>query len=218
MEKDERIFILEKNKTALIIVDMQNEFVRDGGKLQVPESRSTIDANKRILTFFRKRGMPVIYTRIVNRFQTLRKMYSYIRKPSQVSDQTLVPGHMRYFSDVKKTLDVTDIIEEVYPQDGDYVIVKDYYDAFHGTELDVLLRSLHIRYVVVTGTDTHICVGSTAKSALSHNYGPVLVSDAISSGAVGTVPEVVTDLYLRYFALIWGRVMTSEQIFHELSG
>ena len=125
----------------------------------------------------------------------------------------LLPGHKRVFSDVGRELDVTDIVEEVYPEKGDHIINKKWFDAFNGTNLDSLLRGLSIGSVVVTGTVTHICVESTAKSAFNHGYFPVIVSDGISSFA----PEHFIKELLNQFAALWGRVMTSQEVIQELS-
>jgi nicotinamidase-related amidase len=210
----EKPFTLEKGKTALIVVDLVNEFVRDGGIMQVKAAKATLDANKRLIEFFRNNGLPVIYTKVLSRYDNIRvKLIKILRPEVLLRDKALVPGQKRYFTDVKKQLDVTDIVDEIYPKEGDYIIEKDLFDSFHGTHLDVLLRGLGIGYVVVTGTITNVCVESTAKGAFNYGYFPVIASDAASSDA----PESYIDQIFTYFRRHWGRVMTSDEVIKELS-
>lgn len=206
-------FTLKKGKTALIIVDMQNEFVRDGGLFQTKSAKATFDTNKKLIEFFRKNGIPVVYTKMIYSFDSLRVKLVKATRPDLIEAKCLYPGHKRYFPDVKKELDVTDIVEEIYPQKGDYIIEKYVYDAFQGTYLDNLLHGLEIENVVVTGTTTHCCVESTAKGAFSHDFKSVIVSDAISTYA----SESYSNEILNYFARLWGRVMTTDEVIKELS-
>jgi ureidoacrylate peracid hydrolase len=63
-EAPRKPFVLRRGKTALIVVDLQNEFVRDGGLIQVKDAKVILDTNKKMIEFFRKNAMPVIYTRM----------------------------------------------------------------------------------------------------------------------------------------------------------
>jgi nicotinamidase-related amidase len=211
--EDIKYFKLTKGKTALIVVDMQNDFVRDGGKLVVKTAKATLQPIKKLIDFFRTNNMPVVYTKVVNRNDNLRAKFGNIKDPSRAKDHVIEPGYMRHFTDVNKKLDVTDVVEEIYPTGKDYIVVKDYYDAFHGTHMDVLLRSLGIEYVVVTGTVTHLCVETTAKGAFQHHYGPVLVSDCISTW----MPDAFVSGMLGQFTKFFGRVLTSDEVVKEMS-
>ena len=216
--KDGRIveipFKLQKGKTALIVVDLQNEFVRDGGLIQVKDAKATLETNKKLIEFFHKKGMPVVYTKMSlhDDWALPMKMIRF-KEPDRIRGKALLPGHKRLFTDVGKELDVTDIVEEVYPEKGDPIIHKHWFDAFNGTHLRPLLHGLSIEYVLVTGTVTHICVESTAKGAFNHGYFPVIVSDGVSSFA----PEHFIKELLNQFVNLWGRVMTSVEVMHELS-
>lgn len=206
-------FTLEKGKTALIVVDMQNDFVRDGGLRQTKAAKATLSAIKKLIDFFHSSNMPVIYTRVVNRFKNFRVKLSLSTRPRAMEGNPIVPGHKRYFSDVKKELDVVDVVDEIYPQKGDYVIDKDLFDSFLGTNLDFILKSHGIQYVLVTGTATDTCVETTAKGAFNHGYDASIVSDAVSSSASD---PFIKEL-LAKFGIVWGRVMTSDEAIQELS-
>jgi nicotinamidase-related amidase len=210
----EKPFILGREKTALVVVDLQNEFVRDGGLIQVKDAKATLQTNKRLIEFFRKNAMPVVYTKMLlqDDWALPMKMIKFT-EADRIQGKALLPRHKRYFSDVGRELDVTDIVTEVYPEKGDHIINKNWFDALNGTSLGSLLHGLAIEYVVVTGTVTHICVESTAKGAFNHGYFPVIVSDGVSSFA----PEHFIKELLKQFAALWGRVMTSSEVIQELS-
>ena len=58
-------FELHRNTSALIVVDMQNDFVRVGAPLEVPDARETIEVNQELLAWFRERKRPVVFTRFI---------------------------------------------------------------------------------------------------------------------------------------------------------
>jgi nicotinamidase-related amidase len=210
----EKPFVLRRGKTTLVVVDLQNEFVRDGGLIQVKDAKATLDTNKKLIEFFRKNALPVVYTKmsLQDDWALPMKMIKFT-EPDRIQGKALLPGHKRYFTDVGRELDVTDIVAEVYPEIGDHIINKNWFDAFNGTNLDSLLHGLSIEYVLVTGTVTHICVESTAKGAFNHGYFPVIASDGVSSFA----PEHFIKELLNQFTGLWGRVMTSLEVIQELS-
>ena len=121
----ERPFILRRGKTALVVVDLQNEFVRDGGLIQVKDAKATLDTNKKLIDCFRKNGMPVVYTKMSldDDWALPMKMIKFT-EPDRIQGKALLPGHKRYFPDVGRELDVTDIVAEVYPEKGDHIINK----------------------------------------------------------------------------------------------
>jgi nicotinamidase-related amidase len=164
---------------ALLIVDMQNDFVRVGAPLEVPEARATIDAHRALLEVFRGRGLPVLYTRfLASPSPTLLWEWSpQLRPPVKCCWK----GHLRRYADIGAERDCTDVIDELAPRAGDHQVEKFGYGAFHGTSLDATLRALGVESLVVTGTVTQICVEETAREAFHHGYRTTVVSDAVSS-------------------------------------
>ena len=63
------------------------------------------------------------------------------------------------------------------PTDRDYVVTKHRYSAFINTDLDLVLRSRNMKSVVITGGETNLCLGTTAMSALQHDYYVVIPGD-----------------------------------------
>ncbi len=193
------------SRPALIVVDMQNDFVRVDAPLEVPDARATIPAHQALLDAFRRHGFPVVYTKFITwPADTLLWEWSPECRPPT---RCCWKGHMRFYPDVGKELDCTDIIQEIYPEPEDVIIEKFGYGAFHGTPLADLLRGRGVESLLITGTVTQICVEETAREAFHHNFKTTLVSDAVSS--------YVPDLHaatLKNFAMKFGWVESSENL------
>ena len=195
---------------ALIIVDMQNDFVREGAPLEVPEARATIPQHRRLIAFCREASIPVIYTRyLAGPCRTLVWEWTPQLEPPVHACQR---GHKRFYADVNRTLDCADVIDEIYPQAGDYLVDKYGYGAFHNTNLEDILRSLGVESLIITGTVTQICVEETGREAFHHGYKTTLVSDAVSS----YLPDL-HDATLKNFALKFGWVSRTEEVLQALS-
>jgi nicotinamidase-related amidase len=193
------------SRPALVVVDMQNDFVRAGAPLEVSDARATILAHRALLDAFRRHGFPVVYTKFItwSAYTLLWEWSPQCRPPTRCCWK----GHMRFYPDVGKELDCTDIIQEIYPEPEDVVIEKFGYGAFHGTPLADLLRSRGVESLLITGTVTQICVEETAREAFHHNFKTTLVTDAVSS--------YVPDLHaatLKNFAMKFGWVESSENL------
>ncbi|MEW5975474.1 MAG: cysteine hydrolase [Acidobacteriota bacterium] len=196
-------------KPALLIVDMQNDFVRKGAPMEVPTARSTIPQHRQLIAFCRQAGIPVIYTRFLSGpHRTLIWEFS-----PQLAPPTLAcrRGHQRFYADVDRKLECTDIIDEIAPWPGDPIIDKYGYGAFHNTSLDGLLQSLGVQSLMITGTVTQICVEETARQAFHFGYRTTVVSDAVSS----YLPDL-HEAALKNHALKFGWVSTAAEVLQNL--
>jgi nicotinamidase-related amidase len=147
--------------TALVIVDMQNDFVRDEGTLQVKSAPDTVPAIGRLLELARASGMRVVF-----------------------SQDTHDPGDPEFAIWPEHALRGTwgwELIEELAPRDGELVVQKVRYDAFYGTQLDHMLRLWNVRTILLCGTVANICVHYTAASAALRWYDVVIPKDAVSA-------------------------------------
>lgn len=145
--------------SALIIIDMNRDFVY--GKLGTERARKIIPNIKALSDEARRSGIPVIY----------------------VGDAHLPQDpEIRIWGEHSMKGDRgSEIIEELSPEKGDYVLEKRVYSAFHETGLDMLLRSLGIDTVILTGLHTNICVRHTAADALFRGYRIVVPEDAVEA-------------------------------------
>ena len=148
-------------RTALVVVDMQNDFVREGGGLLVPDAEATIPAIRMLLELARANGVRVVYSQDTHR--------------DGDPEWRIWPEHAREGSWG------WEIVDELAPAPDDVVLRKPRYDAFHGTPLDHLLRLWGVDTLVMCGTVANICVHYTAASAALRWYEVVIPRDAISA-------------------------------------
>lgn len=157
----ERHVVVDPKATALIVVDMQNDFVKEGGALVVGDAEKTIQAIKRLLDLARRRSMAVFYT---------QDTHDPGDPEFPIWGQHVLRGSWGW-----------QIIEELTPRPTDRVIQKLRYDGFFGTSLDHELRLRQVATVIVCGTVANICVLHTAGSAALRGYKVILPIDAISA-------------------------------------
>jgi nicotinamidase-related amidase len=147
--------------TALIVVDMQNDFVADDGALRVPDAAATIPVIATLLETARRHGMRVIFTQDTH--------------GDGDPEWNIWPPHAREGSWG------WEIVPELAPRPVETVIRKLRYDAFYGTPLDHLLRLWGVQALVICGTVANICVHYTAASAALRWYDVVIPRDAVSA-------------------------------------
>ena len=191
---------------ALIVVDMQNDFVREGAPMEVPDARKTIEQHKQLISACRKAGIPIIFTKFIGTKEPslLWNWSPKIAAPLFACNK----GFKRYYAYVKKSLECTDVIDELAPQAGDIVIEKTGYGAFHGTALDSILRSLKVQSIILTGTVTQICVEETGREAFHYGYKTTMVTDAVSSFSPDLHAATIKNFAMKFgWARLTGEVL-----------
>jgi nicotinamidase-related amidase len=179
---------LDPARTALVVIDMQNDFVRRGGSLLVPDAEATIPAVSRLLDLAREHEMHVVYSQDTH-------------SPSD-PEWRIWPEHAREGSWGWQ------IVDELAPTADDLVLRKPRYDAFYGTPLDHQLRLWGIDTLVICGTLANICVHYTAASAALRWYDVVIPRDAISA-----LDPFDLESSLRQTAFVFaGRVTTAADV------
>ena len=195
---------------ALLIVDMQNDFVRQDAPLQVPDALGTIAAHLALIAGFRERGLPVIYTKFLSsQTPSLGWLWSPECEPHT---KCCWQGHHRHYPDLDGSFECTEIIDELRPEPDDLIIEKYGYGAFHGTSLNDSLRQMGVGSLVITGTVTQICVEETAREAFHHHFPTTMVSDAVSS-----FDAELHAATLRNFAMKFGWAQPSAEVIAALN-
>jgi nicotinamidase-related amidase len=194
---------------ALLIVDMQNDFVRVGAPLEVPDARASLPVHRRLIDAARRRGLPIVYTKFLSHpeYYLLWEWSPQCRPPTKCCWK----DHHRYYEDVGKELDCTGIVEEIRPEPDDAIVEKYGYGAFHETPLAPMFRDIGVRSLLVTGTVTQICVEETAREAFHHGFRTTLAADAVSSYA----PDLHAAT-LKNFAMKFGWVEDSGMLLQRL--
>jgi nicotinamidase-related amidase len=157
-------------KAALLIIDMQNDFVLDGKPGKVAGARAVVPKIQAVLSEFRKRSLPVIHVLRVHRADgsdvEIIRQERFRNQPFAVAGTTGAA-----------------VIDDLAPKKGEYVLEKTRMSAFIGTELDLMLRTLGITIVFVTGIQTPNCIRTTVFDAIAYNYPTVLVDDAVGAAS-----------------------------------
>lgn len=157
---------LEPRKTAIIVVDMQNDFLQEGAPLETPTGRAFLDDLSTFVEACRASGCLIVYTRDVHRASgcdigSKGELWRPIGEQDAFVDGTTG----------------AEIHDSISPRAEDVVVDKRRYSGFFGTDLDTVLRNAGTSTVVITGVTTENCCASTARDAQFRDYEVVFVRD-----------------------------------------
>ncbi len=198
---------IDPQRTALIVVDMQNDFLLPGAALETPMGRTVLPRIAQLLDHARHTGMQVIYTAHVHRADgsdlgLFGEIWEPIEQRAGLVDES--KG--------------SEVIDDLAPQPDEIVVKKHRYSAFFGTDLDVVLRSRGIETVIVTGVTTENCCHATARDAMFRGYRVAFVSDATGTfdypdAGMGAVPaEEVHRVTLTVLGVSTAHVLTTDEV------
>lgn len=191
---------IDLDRTALIVVDMQNGFASTGGMLDIAgadisRAPAVIRSISSILEVIRANTIPVVYLQMGfkpdlsnsggpespnwHKELALRLM----NNRAELRGKLLVEGAWDFA-----------IVDELAPQPGDLVIVKTRYSGFVRTALDQELRKRSIRYLLFAGIATNVCVESTIRDAFFLDYWPILIADAAMAAGQGAQEATVFNI------------------------
>lgn len=165
----------EATRSVLIVVDMQNGFVADGGScgragLPIERLKSAIAPCVRAVSIARAAGVPVIFTRYVFREDFADGGFLVHEKvPVLAAEKALVRG----------TWDA-DLLPDFPVQPNDYVLDKNRPSSFYATPLETWLHGLNVRDFVVCGVTTNVCVETTVRDASQRDYRTFVLEDAVA--------------------------------------
>lgn len=176
-------FDLDRDHAALIIIDMQRDFVEPGGfgetlGNKVALLQAIIPATARLLAAFRAAGLPVIHTRECHRAD-LSDCPPAKRERGKPSLRIGDPGPMGRI--LISGEPGADIIPELYPAEGEIVLDKPGKGAFYATPLAEILAERKIRQLVFAGVTTEVCVQTTMREANDRGFECLLATDATES-------------------------------------
>src|SRR5438876_621099 len=161
---------IDPAKTAMIVVDMQNDFVAVGAPMETRAARAMVPKLAEALKICRDAAIRVIYTAHVHRRDGCDMgLFDDLHPPIAKRDG-LLDGTQG-----------VDIYPELAPAPGEHVIKKHRYSGFFGTDLDMILREWGVDTVIISGTTTENCCHATARDAMFRNYRVVFLSDATAT-------------------------------------
>jgi ureidoacrylate peracid hydrolase len=179
---------IDISKTAVIVVDMQNDFGSKGGMLDlagidISGIRKAIAPIARVLVLARHAGIKIVYLKMAFRPDLsdfgAPDSPNRLKHPPFVGKSTHAPDGREGRVLIRDTWN-TDIVDELKPHADDSVIYKHRFSGFYQTDLDATLRKLGIQYLIVAGCTTSVCVESTVRDAMFRDYSCVLLEDCMS--------------------------------------
>lgn len=193
---------LTPDRTALIVVDMQNAFCKPSGSLagmgiDIGPLAAVIEPCGRLVNAARATGVPVIFTRYV---------YRPDYRDGGVLVKHIMPG-LAEANSLKAGTDDIEIVEELTPLPDEPVIDKNRPSAFYGTQLDSLLSGYDAQSVVVCGVTTNMCVETTIRDASQRDILPYMPKDA-----TGEIDQLRYDGAVAAVEWLFGKVVTVDDV------
>lgn len=159
----------EPTDCALLVIDMQDEFVRPGWTpFWVPAATRQVPLLSRLIACCRSRTVPVIHTVFSRTHKYLDRPLTGAAMPNRYCEMEFQDSDL--FTQAR-------ICPELRPADDDIVIHKPSYGAFFDTPLETILKNLRRGTVLISGTLTNLCCGITARQAYERGFRVVFGSD-----------------------------------------
>ncbi|PHQ45101.1 hypothetical protein DJ68_14770 [Halorubrum sp. C3] len=183
VDADPYEFEFDPEKTALMVVDMQRDFIEEGGFGEylgndVSRLRKAVEPTQKVLEAARDAGLKIIHTREGHREEMTDAPPSKVERGDldvKIGDEgpmgkVLVRGERGH-----------DFVEELQPEEGETIIDKPGKGSFYSTDLDLVLRNDDIENIIVTGVTTEVCVQSTVREANDRGYECLVLEDCTAS-------------------------------------
>jgi nicotinamidase-related amidase len=158
---------LIEGRAALIVIDMQQSYSQPAGQSGIPLMAGFAEQTERVVDVVetcRAAGVPVIFTQEVHR----RDLVDFGRELDGDESVHCLEGDPG-----------TELVEELRPREGDYLIAKRRYSCFFGTDLEILLRGLDVQTLLLVGGLTDVCVHYTFADAHQWNYHVRVLEDCV---------------------------------------
>jgi ureidoacrylate peracid hydrolase len=199
--------VIDPRKTALVVVDMQNYFVKQGHQSEVPAAREIVPNINRLAAELRRRGGHVVWVR--NGTNDTRESWSNYHNYLQNRDRA------------ERRLQSMDIggdgyefwhLNDMRPEDAQ--ITKKRYSAFiqGSSDIERHLRERGIDTLLIAGTATNVCCESTARDAMMLNFKVVMVADGLATHTDEEHNATLSNFYGQF-----GDVQTTDEVFESLA-
>jgi ureidoacrylate peracid hydrolase len=194
---DHHELLLDPLRTALLVIDMQNIFVRPGAPIAAAGGDAIVAPINDLVGAFRRHELPVIWT-------------AWCHRP----DGSNLGANAAIWRGIAP-LDPDDDLAQIHPdmafdRERDILLRKPKYSSFWGTDLEPILNTFGITSLVLCGIATDVCVGQTMVEAFHRDYNCAIVAD----GTATTTPFQEETLWIQ--ENYWGRVLTGAEVTTEL--
>jgi ureidoacrylate peracid hydrolase len=214
-------FSFESTKTAVVVVDMQNDFASSGGMFDlagidisciqaiVPNVRAVVEAARAV-------AMPIVFLKMGFASDLTDAGFpsspTWLKHaPLRVGDHVTSPDGRASRILVRDCWN-TDVVDELPAEPTDIVMYKTRYSGFHGTDLDDVLKRSGIECLIVVGATTSVCVDSTVRDAMFRDYHCLVVSDATAEPIAADAPRSNHEASLLTLELLFAHVATATDL------
>ena len=149
--RDRHLWSYNPARSALLVLDMQRFFLEHESHAYIPSARAVVPNILSLVDAYRAANLPVIFTRHINTPQDAGMM-------------------AKWWRDIITSPDPLSDLAADFDKSADVLLDKHQYDAFHGTQLDEMLKDRSVTQVVISGVMTHLCCETTARAAYMYGY------------------------------------------------
>lgn len=213
-------------QTAVIVIDMQNDFGSVGGMFQragidISMIQAAVAPIAKVLTAARKESIKIIYLKMgfkpdlsdAGRSDT--PLYARRQKNMKFGINVKSPDGADSRIFVRETWN-TDILTELTPKAGDIVLNKHRFSGFFQTDLDATLKRLGVKNLIFTGCTTSVCVESTVRDAMFRDYMPIVLADCTAEPIGNGLPRTNHEASLLTIQVSFGWVSNSNDFIKSL--
>lgn len=186
------------DKSALLVIDMQNGFLNPASPLFIAGAPATVGACAKVIKACRKNGTPVFFV--------TREYYTDGSNVEHTRYDAWMKGGKPLSAGCPENIS-TAMPAEFGRDETDYHLIKPRYSAFFATGLDMILRRKGIGHVILAGTTTPNCIRTTCYDAICLDYSVTVLSDCTSS-----VTEEIQQSNLRDMANIGAKIICSDEL------
>ncbi|HUU30294.1 MAG TPA: isochorismatase family cysteine hydrolase [archaeon] len=180
------------DQAALLVIDMQRCFLEPAYPLYTENGQAIIPNLRLLIENFRQKKRPVLFAAQMNRGEFI--------------DRGEVLRVWWPATPLEGSRD-TELAREIKPLPSEKVIIKRRYSAFHATDLELTLRTMEIRQLIVAGLFTNVCVEATVRDAFMHDFFVFIPADACAS-----LNEELHLGALRTLALWYAKILTTRDL------
>ena len=208
-------------RSAMIVIDMQNDFCAEGGWLDwlgadFSPNRAPIKPLTRLVPALRRAGMPIIWLNWGNRPDRLNLTPGDLRMCTPTGEGIgfgdALPGSGAKV--LEKDSWAAAVVDELKQKPQDIKVDKYRLSGFWGTQLDAILRNMGVNCLLFAGVNTDVCVMATLQDAQFNGYGCVLIEDCCGT----TSPPFCTEATLWQVENIYGFVSDSRKVLSAIKG
>jgi ureidoacrylate peracid hydrolase len=161
---DDQSLVLSPHRTAVLVVDMLNDFCSEGGAMVLPGAERLYGPQNAVIAAARAPGAAVAFVNDCHRPE-MRRDREFLKREPHCIEGTWG----------------AEVVDGLDQQDSDLRIIKRRFSGFFNTDLDLTLKDMEIDTVIVMGVVTNICVRSTVHDAFFHGYRVVVPQDCVAA-------------------------------------